>query len=258
MIIGAQKNREELKQFVRTLKGSVSEWQVITVKFMEDGQSGGDLDEIMRKLFKMYENYEGIIFASTEGRKAIMVVRLGTVNNYSILKTDIENNMPEHNCRVIARKLNSRGMQQIQLDLKGQGDSGGLLSLFEEREKRSKNCFMIADDDVFIRRTVKQMLDPHGDVIEVSAGDQVAGAYVNHNPDVIILDIHMPGKNGLEVLQEIIELDPDAFILVFSSDSIERNVVGALGKGAAGFLAKPVKKEKLIEYVRQSITAKVK
>ena len=257
MIIGERKNQEELKDFVYSIRSSISEWQVITVKFIDQEKGYRDIDAMIKKLFKLYENYEGIIFSSKENMKAVMVVRLGTVNNYSILKTDIENNMPEHNCRVIARKLNSRGMQQIQIDLKDQDVSGGSLSLYEERERRSRNVFMIADDDTFIRKTIKTMLGKHGEVVEVDNGDQVIPHYLNDNPDVIILDIHMPAKDGLSLLNEIIELDSDAFILQFSSDSNESNVLQALNSGAAGFLAKPVKQEKLLEYVKQCITVKI-
>ncbi len=256
MIIGERKNQEELKDFVYSIKSSLSEWQVVTVKFIDQSKGSGDIQSVIRKLFKLYENYEGIIFASKENVKAVMVVRLGTVNNYSILKTDIENNMPDHNCRVITRKLNSRGMQQIQLDLKEQ-DTQGSLSLYEERERRTKNVFMIADDDTFIRKTIKSALSKHGTVVEVDNGDQVIPHYLNDNPDVIILDIHMPAKDGLSLLYEIVELDSDAFILVFSSDSNESNVLEALNNGAAGFLAKPVKQDKLMEYVSQCITVKL-
>ncbi len=257
MIIGERKNKDELGHFVRSIKSNLKEWQAITVKILDKNSGGNEggtkISAVINKLLKLYENYEGIIF-TTEAGKAVMIARLGVINNYSILKTDIENSMPEHNCRVIARNLNKKGIQQIQIDLVEHDKSASSLSLYEERERRSANTFLIADDDVFIRKTMQKILSKMGQVVEVENGEKVVSAYVNHNPDIVVLDIHMPGQNGLILVQKIMDIDPNAFIVVFSSDSVKENVVEALSSGAAGFLAKPVKREKLLEYARQCIT----
>ena len=94
----------------------------------------------------------------------------------------------------------------------------------------------------------------YGTIIEVDSGDKVVTKYLNHNPDMVILDIHMPGKSGLNVAEELLDVDPDAYVIVFSADSKAQNVLTAMERGANGFLSKPPQKEKIDAYVKRCMT----
>ena len=78
--------------------------------------------------------------------------------------------------------------------------------------------------------------------------------YHEHNPDILFLDIHMPGRTGLDLINEILEIDPDAYIIILSADSSADNVVKAINKGAIGFLSKPPAKDRMQQYINQCIT----
>lgn len=250
MIIGSKKNQSELMAFLPSMKANMQEWQIISVKLPERGKNR--LDQIIQQLLHTYKDKEGIVFPVSD-YKAVLVIRMGVINNYAILKTEIESKLPKHDARVIARKMNAAGLKQIQLDLSDKGN-GGKISLYKEREGRKDNVFLIADDDIFVRQTLKATLQNYGEVHEVGDGAQVADEYMKCNPDVVLMDIHMPNKNGLDLVDEIMETDTDSFIVIASSDAIRENVIEAMSGGAAGFLAKPVKKEKILEYMNQCIT----
>jgi CheY-like chemotaxis protein len=251
VIIGNKQNQGELMAFVPSIKNNTAEWQLVTAKIPDKGKL--HLNMMMEKLLSLYQDKEGILFP-VKDYKIVMLIRLGIINNYSILKSEIENKIPEHGCRVIARKMNLAGLKQIQIDLSERENSADQNSLYEERSHRHDNVILIADDDQFIRKTLSKTLEQYAQVQEVGNGNDVVQAYLEHNPDVLLLDIHMPGKEGLEVIDEVMEIDTDAFIIFFSSDSVRENVLEALSSGAVGFLAKPVKKDKLVDYLKQCIT----
>jgi len=107
---------------------------------------------------------------------------------------------------------------------------------------------------MFIRRATKSLLSKFSTCYDLENGEGVLDTYKKINPDIVILDIHMPGKTGIQILEEINEIDSSAFVIISSSDAIKENVLNAMNKGAVGFLVKPLNKEKLMEYLKQCIT----
>ena len=113
----------------------------------------------------------------------------------------------------------------------------------------SEKKILIADDDFFMRGQAKLALQGLGEVIEAESGDKAVEMYQQHKPNILLLDIHMPIQGGQEVLRKILKHDPNAYIVMFSSDAIEKNVQAAKFGGAKGFVAKPFTKSDLVKYV---------
>lgn len=255
MIVNDTKNNDALLMaLVASIKNNMNEWQIVNINIMKD--STLPQDEIIQNLLENYKSHEGIIYP-VSASKIVMLVRLGIVENYTRMKTEVEQKLPGHSCRVLLRKMSAAGMKQIQIDLSQKGDSITFADdLYSQRETRSGNVFLVVDDDAFIRKSMKTLLSSCGDIVEVEAGKQVVPAYLKHNPDMIFLDIHMPDKTGLELIPDIMEVDSDAFIVILSADSNAENVMSALEEGAIGFLTKPPSKAKVQEYLGQCITIK--
>ncbi len=104
-----------------------------------------------------------------------------------------------------------------------------------------KKTVIIADDSRFMRHWLKQKIEKHNYqlVAEASTGLESVRAYQLHKPDIIILDIVMPKSNGLDALKKIIELDPNANVIIASSLATHDNVTRALQYGAKDFIIKP-------------------
>ena len=253
MIIGNKENQTELMAFLPSMKSNKEEWQILTVKLPKEGQA--HLQDILDKLMLMYKDKDGVLFP-VNNRKAVVVVRLGNLHNYTELKSDIESSLPQHGARVVARKMNGNGMRQIQLDLSKTiaGKPSNELELYQKRENRYDNTFLVVDDDEFAREAVKGLLAHFGEVHEAADGEEALKIYKDCNPDVVFLDIHMPGKEGLELVNEILDIDTDAFIVMVSADSAKEKVMDAISCGAVGFIVKPLKKDKLFNYLDQCIT----
>lgn len=111
---------------------------------------------------------------------------------------------------------------------------------------------LIVDDAAFMRMMIKDTLKKNGyeNLIEASDGELAVQAYKTEKPDLVIMDITMPNKNGLEALKEIKEFDSNAKIVMCSAMGQESMVVEAIRNGAKDFIVKPFKADRVIKTVQ--------
>lgn len=112
---------------------------------------------------------------------------------------------------------------------------------------------LLADDHALVRRGFKLMLDAQPDlgvVGEAADGEQAVELAGRLRPDVVLMDLHMPGMDGVRATELITAGLPQVRVLALSTFDLDENVVAALRAGAAGFLPKDVSPEELIEGVR--------
>lgn len=110
---------------------------------------------------------------------------------------------------------------------------------------------LIADDAAFMRMMVKDSLTKNGytDIVEAADGDIACKLYESENPDLVILDITMPNKTGIEALRDIKASNPSAKVIMCSAMGQEAMVVEAIKLGALDFIVKPFKPERIIQAV---------
>lgn len=108
---------------------------------------------------------------------------------------------------------------------------------------------LIVDDASFIRLAVKTLLEKNGfEVVgEAANGDEGIRLYNELQPDIVTMDITMPGMSGIETLKQILLLDPKAKVLMLSAMGQEALVRDAIIAGAKSFIVKPYKDEQLIQ-----------
>ncbi len=114
------------------------------------------------------------------------------------------------------------------------------------------NKILIVDDAAFMRMMIKDTLKKNGyeNLMEASDGEIAVQTYKAEMPDLVILDITMPNKNGLEALKEIRQIDPNAKIVMCSAMGQESMVVEAIRSGARDFIVKPFKAERVLKTVQ--------
>jgi two-component system invasion response regulator UvrY len=118
---------------------------------------------------------------------------------------------------------------------------------------------LVADDHPIIRQGLKQILHETPDIAvaaEAANGDEVLDKARSYQCDMVILDISMPGKNWLEIIQELKADNPACAILVLSRHSEEQYAIRALRAGASGYLTKSSVTEELINAIRKVATGK--
>ncbi|MDD5091112.1 MAG: response regulator [Candidatus Wallbacteria bacterium] len=105
--------------------------------------------------------------------------------------------------------------------------------------------FMIVDDSSFMIRELERFIRAMNCTVAATAssGEQAVEKYPEIKPDIVTMDISMPGMNGLEALTRILELDPRARVVMISGLGHENMVRECISAGAAGFLVKPLAQE---------------
>ena len=111
---------------------------------------------------------------------------------------------------------------------------------------------MIVDDALFMRKLYHNMLekDDISIVAEAANGYEAIALYQETRPDIVLMDITMPGMPGIEALEEIMRIDPEARVIMSSAMGQEAFVRESVKKGARGFLVKPMVEATLLRMVR--------
>jgi DNA-binding NarL/FixJ family response regulator len=116
---------------------------------------------------------------------------------------------------------------------------------------------LIADDHSIVRQGLKQIVAEENDIVVCAeAGNSIELFERLSKPecDIVILDINMPGKSGIEILKDIKLLKPDLPVLILSMYGEEQYGVRAIKAGASGYLKKVSAPEELVKAIRKIIS----
>jgi len=133
---------------------------------------------------------------------------------------------------------------------------GKAADIEQRRANRQRPELMMIEDDVFSRRLVETVLKKQYPLTAIGEATHALETYERLAPDVLFLDINLPDVTGHELLERIIQLDPKAYIVMFSGNADHANIAAAMSKGAKGFIAKPFTSEKLFQYLQRCPTIK--
>ena len=113
---------------------------------------------------------------------------------------------------------------------------------------------LIADDHKIFREGLREIINKTSDIRvidEAKSGNEVLSKVEENNYDVILLDISMPGRSGLDILKQLRREKPHIQVLILSMYSEEEFAVRAMRTGAAGYLVKDTASKDLIEAIRK-------
>ncbi|MGB2763293.1 MAG: response regulator transcription factor [Candidatus Aminicenantaceae bacterium] len=113
---------------------------------------------------------------------------------------------------------------------------------------------LIADDHAVVRKGLKQILAETSDIVaadEAKNGQEVLEKVRKSDYDIVMLDISMPGRSGIEILKQLKDEKPEVLVLVLSMHPEEQYAVRALKAGASGYLTKDSAPEELIKAIRK-------
>lgn len=117
---------------------------------------------------------------------------------------------------------------------------------------------LLIDDHTLFRVGLEGLLAGHEIEVVASVGDGVEGIKLaaEHNPDVILLDMRMPGSDGLSVLRQIRQRDLKMPVVMLTTSSHEQDLVDALRNEAQGYLLKDMEPEELIQALKDIVAGK--
>jgi len=116
---------------------------------------------------------------------------------------------------------------------------------------------LVVDDSAAMRMLITASLqDSEFDVVAAAKDGQEALQYFKDTaPDLVLLDIVMPGMSGVETLGHIMALNNNAVVIMASSMGTDDAVQGALKAGAKNFLQKPIEQEALLKVLRNTVNS---
>jgi DNA-binding NarL/FixJ family response regulator len=111
---------------------------------------------------------------------------------------------------------------------------------------------LIVDDHPLTRDALASLLQQHGFEIagQASDGAEAIELAAELRPDVVLLDLSMPGLDGLEALPQLREAAPECEVVVLTADGTEENLLAAIRGGAAGYLLKSEPPERIVEFLQ--------
>jgi two-component system, chemotaxis family, chemotaxis protein CheY len=117
---------------------------------------------------------------------------------------------------------------------------------------------LIADDSPFMRTMLKGILDNMGFevVAEAANGDEAVSQHLLQHPTVTILDVTMPGSDGVGAAQRIVAADPQAVVVMSCALGQKEEVLAAIKAGARDFIIKPFEADR-VEAVLQSLLDRI-
>jgi len=111
---------------------------------------------------------------------------------------------------------------------------------------------LIVDDHPLTQEALASLLTQHGFeiVAQASSGDEAIRQAAKQQPDLVLLDLSMPGMSGLEALPEIRRVAPGSEVVVLTASGTEENLLRAIKGGASGYLLKTEPPPRIVEFLR--------
>jgi len=119
---------------------------------------------------------------------------------------------------------------------------------------------LLADDHVVVRAGTRQLIERHTDIMvvgEASNGYEAVELADNLNPDIVVMDVRMPGMTGIEATKKIKAEDPEMKVLVLTAHDDDEYVFALLQAGANGYLLKTAEADELVKAIRTVVNGQL-
>jgi two-component system chemotaxis response regulator CheY len=234
-------------------------WRYLHFQF-QDLPEGADEEKLAQNIYKIFESLPGDFYYTP--RTGITVFcKMPEIIIIDDIAYKIKNLIKgDYMCRIGEQYIMPGGVLSLQFLFSPTSGEQQRLSqefIMQEKMKRQNDIIMLVEDDLFARNIAVNALKTKFKIVEVSDGAKATQEYLSCSPDVLFLDIHLPNKKGPQILREIMEVDPEAYVVMLSADAAKDRVMECINIGAKGFIAKPFRGDKLYDYIRKCPTIRV-
>ncbi len=122
-----------------------------------------------------------------------------------------------------------------------------IMQMTPTRQARTKPLILLVEDDPFTQQLVRLSLKDKYDVISAETARQALAFYQRHLPDLVFQDIQLPDGNGIDLLEQMKDADPYAYVVMLSSHTQKEKILECQSLGAQSFIAKPFTRQRLVD-----------
>ncbi|MFA5041373.1 MAG: response regulator [Bdellovibrionales bacterium] len=237
------KDYKDLLEFLPSVKKTLKEWLFVDIRVTEAVHKDLTVDAAADAIKIIFRGCEGKLYIFND-HEILMIVHWPHPHPSSAIADNIGKAVPEGGVAVFVQEATVEGISKLEILITYRRMATNR-TFTDIRTTRRENVIIVADDDMYLRALVKKGVGANYTVYEVGDGGEVINAYKKYVPDVLFLDIHLPNKEGTDILQQLLAIDPNAFIVMLSADSSRENVEITSQKGAKAFLTKPFSKDRL-------------
>ena len=124
------------------------------------------------------------------------------------------------------------------------------------RQTRPRPVLLLVEDNPVVLQIAKAVVEKHFDVVMAETVRQALVYYQRHLPDMVFLDIQLPDGNGVELLEQILDADNEAYVIMLSSDTQKAKIIETLEMGAKGYIPKPFAEQDLLDAINEYLYEK--
>lgn len=242
MILLDRSHVKELLRFVSGIKSDIQYWAMVDVVLT--GKTPHNVLLLGRRLEDMIREREGAIYVYDKERMLCFVrhdVPAQECNNS--FTEEVLAHLPPRSCEVASNTVTADKLQRVEIRLattaEGLSQKPQPSTLYDLRAMRQENVILLADDNKDICALLKEELEDTGVCHMVHDVSKVLDAYLECVPDIVFLDINFQGGSGLDVIEQLIKYDKDAYVIMVTGAGTAANAVTARTRGARSFIAKP-------------------
>lgn len=117
-----------------------------------------------------------------------------------------------------------------------------------------KGSILVCDDEEIMRDVLETILSGAGYKVDLArTGEEAVEAYAQKSYDIVLMDVSMPGMGGLTALESLMQIDPEAVVLMITAYATFDTAISAWEKGANGVIRKPFQNEQILAFVAKGI-----
>lgn len=244
----------KFQEMIQKVKGNIRDWRVMGVTI------GPEVDGSVMRVAKWVKDYflawEGMIFVFNK-QEIFALIKCGDKVDMVEAKNELMSGLSEFQCQIMVGKISLEGLSTTEMHLQFLTESQSVFNadfdVRKRREDRQDRIFYIIDDDMFVRGLLRSALARYGRSIEFPDATGIIDRYLEDFPDAVFLDVHLPSASGLEVLNDVLEFDNTAAVVMLSGDTVKDNIIKSKAIGAKWFIAKPFGKAKIDEAIQRCL-----
>lgn len=245
MDIFSQANWTKFTKLVPEIRQNVKQWRIVSVIIRSTDGTDCVARDVAVNLSDFMSGWDGAIFV-TSAKEVACFVRTGEGIDADKFRGNISHTLRDYDCKIQTKAATYDGLKRIEVVVsKSMAAARAVSEMQKIRESRDEKVIMVVDDDMFIRSLVANGTKRYGRVVELDTGADVAETFKKEAPDAVFMDVHLPDRNGKEILRDLMLLDTDAQVVMISSDGTRENIVESRMEGACGFISKPITREKI-------------